>query len=39
MDNTQRSNLTLAEFIEKYHFTSNGNYAGITDAALKNRFT
>lgn len=39
MDNDQRSNLTLAEFIEKYHYTSNGNYQAITDAALKHRFT
>ena len=26
MDNTLRVNLTLSEFIEKYHFTSTGNY-------------
>lgn len=39
MDNAHRSNLSLGEFIEKYHFTSSGNYQGITDAALKHRFT
>jgi hypothetical protein len=26
MDDSMRKSLTVAEFIEKYHFTSSGNY-------------
>lgn len=39
MADTQRRNLTLAEFIEQYHFTSTGNYQSIVNAGLKQRFT